>query len=138
MNQQNLKYQLLADLLATLEAEEFPIGVGKHLELQQLYSMLPEEIAVEDMKTLLAPIFAKNKQDQEFFYDIFDQSLSRVKSKTWEPKEKTTSSFLPKKSKWEIITRLLVIALLFSIVALVYLRISGSTELMHVGLSVWA
>ncbi|MFK7774265.1 MAG: hypothetical protein AB8F94_19105 [Saprospiraceae bacterium] len=122
MNQQNLKYQLLADLLATLEAEEFPIGVGKHLELQQLYSMLPEEIAAEEMKTLLAPIFAKNKQDQEFFYDIFDQSLSRIKSKTWEPKDQPITPILPPKSKWEIITRLLGIALLSIAAFLIYLR----------------
>ncbi len=129
MNQQNLKYQLLADLLATLESEEFPIGVGKHLELQQLYSMLPEEIEAEEMKTLLAPIFAKNKQDQEFFYDIFDQSLSRIKSKTWESKDQPVSSVLPKKSKWEIITRLLGILLLGLALLLAYLRISGDAPL---------
>lgn len=124
MNQQNLKYQLLADLLATLEAEEFPIGIGKHLELQQLYSMLPEDIVAEEMKTLLAPIFAKNKQDQEFFYDVFDQSLRRVKSKTWQPKNQPPPSILPKKSKWEVLTRLLGILLLSIIALLFYLRIT--------------
>ncbi|MFK8005480.1 MAG: FISUMP domain-containing protein [Saprospiraceae bacterium] len=129
MNQQNLKYQLLADLLATLESEEFPIGVGKHLELQQLYSMLPEEISAEEMKTLLAPIFAKNKQDQEFFYDIFDQSLDRVKSKTWKPKDQPTTPILPPKSKWEIITRVLGLTLIIMAAFLAYLRISGDEPL---------
>ena len=124
MNQQNLKYQLLADLLATLESEDFPIGVGKHLELQQLYSMLPEEISAEEMKTLLAPIFAKNKQDQEFFYDIFDQSLSRIISKSWEPKDQPITPILPPKSKWEIITRLLGITLLSIAAFLIYLRLA--------------
>lgn len=129
MNQQTLKYQLLADLLATLEAEEFPIGVGKHLELQQLYSMLPEEIKPEEMKTLLAPIFAKNKQDQEFFYDVFDQSLKRIKAKIWEPKDQSVTPILPPKSKWEIITRLLGLTLVLIAIALTYLRISGNKPL---------
>lgn len=122
MNQQTLKYQLLADLLATLEAEEFPIGVGKHLELQQLYSRLPEDLEPEEMKTLLAPIFAKNKQDQAFFYEVFDQSLSRVNAKTWQPTDQPISPILPKKSKWEIITKILGLFLLLLAAWLAYLR----------------
>ena len=122
MNQHTLKYQLLADLLATLEAEEFPIGVGKHLELQQLYSMLPEDVKPEEMKTLLAPIFAKNKQDQEFFYDIFDQSLKHIEAKTWQPKDQPITPILPPKSKWEIITRLLGLVLFLIAALFVYLR----------------
>ncbi len=129
MNQHTLKYQLLADLLATLEAEEFPIGVGKHLELQQLYSMLPEDIKPEEMKTLLAPIFAKNKQDQEFFYDVFDQSLKHIEAKTWEPKDQPITPILPPKSKSEIITRLLGLTLLLIAATLTYLRISGNQPL---------
>lgn len=129
MNQQTLKYQLLADLLATLEAEEFPIGVGKHLELQQLYSMLPDDLKAEEMKTLLAPIFAKNKQDQEFFYDVFEQSLKRIKAKTWESKDQPITPILPPQSKWEIITRLLGLILLLIAATLTYFRVSGNKPL---------
>lgn len=129
MNQQSLKYQLLADLIATLEREEFSIGVGKHLELQQLLAMIPESVEVEDMKTLLAPIFAKNKHDQEFFYELFDQSFERVKAKTWEPSNVSTVDVFPKKNKWEIITQLLGGLLLLIASILIFIRISGDDPL---------
>ena len=61
MNQHTLKYQLLADLLATLEAEEFPIGVGKHLELQQLYSMLPEAYKARRDEDFVGAYFCKEQ-----------------------------------------------------------------------------
>ena len=81
------------------------------------------------MKTLLAPIFAKNKQDQEFFYDVFDQSLKHIEAKTWEPKDQPITPILPPKSKWEIITRLLALTLLLVAATLTYLRISGNQPL---------
>ena len=58
MQPQSIKYQLIADLLSSLEAEGFRYGIGKHLELQQLISKLPEDIPPEELSTILCPIFA--------------------------------------------------------------------------------
>ena len=129
MNLQNLKYQLLADLLATLEAEEFPIGIGKHLNLQQLISKLPEDIKPEEMKTLLCPLFAKSKQDQAYFYELFDQSLNRVKAKNWEPKDEEAFSKVEDVNKWEKWLKLIGGLLLLSFAAFIYLRSTGDEPL---------
>lgn len=76
----NTKYHLLSDLIATLEADGFVVGTGKHLQLQELMSKLPDELPLESLKTLLAPILVSSRQDQERFYELFDLSLKRVKA----------------------------------------------------------
>lgn len=73
------KYHLLADLISTLEADGFVVGTGKHLQVQELLSKLPDDIALESLETVLAPIFATNRQDQERFYELFGQCLQRVR-----------------------------------------------------------
>lgn len=76
----NTKYHLLSDLIATLEADGFVVGTGKHLQVQELMSKLPDDLPLESLKTLLCPVFANNRQDQERFYELFDVSLKRVKA----------------------------------------------------------
>ncbi len=72
------KYHFLSDLISTLEADGFVVGTGKHLQLQELLTKLPEDLQLESLKTLLCPIFATNRQDQTRFYELFDLSLKRV------------------------------------------------------------
>ncbi len=73
------KYHLLADLVSTLEADGFVVGTGKHLQVQELLSKLPDDIALESLKTLLAPVFVTTRQDQLRFYELFDLCLRRVR-----------------------------------------------------------
>ncbi|MEM6967388.1 MAG: hypothetical protein AAF573_21670, partial [Bacteroidota bacterium] len=128
MNNQNLKYRLLADLLTTLEAEEFSFGVGKHLELQELMAKLPDDVEAENLKTILSPLFAKSKQDQAAFYKIFDQSLARAKAKTWQPTPSTAeeSASVKEIKRWQNLFTALVSILLLGLAGLLYQRINGS------------
>ncbi|MBK7870325.1 MAG: hypothetical protein IPJ74_06360 [Saprospiraceae bacterium] len=88
------KYHFLSDLISTLEADGFIIGTGKHLQLQELLSKLPDDLSLESLKTLLCPIIATNRQDQLRFYELFDLSLQRVRQLE-QPTEKSKT----KKSK---------------------------------------
>ena len=83
--QNPLKYKLLADLIRSMEAEGIRFGTGKQLQIQELLRYLPNDIPLEDLKTYLSPIFAKNKQEQAHFYELFDQSLERVRAFTVAP-----------------------------------------------------
>ena len=75
-----LRYALLADLLTALEADGSAAGPDLHLRLQSLLRQLPEESEPEDLKTLLAPVLCKSKEEQERFYELFDRSWARVKA----------------------------------------------------------
>ncbi len=73
-----LKYHLLSDLVSALETDGFEIGTGKHLQVQELLRKLPDDIPLEELKTLLSPVFCTNRQEQERFYELFEQSLNRI------------------------------------------------------------
>jgi formylglycine-generating enzyme required for sulfatase activity len=70
-NQQT--YQLLAYLMTALQANGFRVGTGQQLRLQQLMEQLPEDIALDRLKTRLAPIFVKSKEEQQLFYELFEE-----------------------------------------------------------------
>ncbi|MCB0598881.1 MAG: hypothetical protein KDD28_32720, partial [Phaeodactylibacter sp.] len=76
----HLHYQLLTELLTALRADGYPMGTGKHLQLQELLRKLPEDSPPERLKTLLAPIFSTNKQEQAYFYELFDKAWARVQA----------------------------------------------------------
>ncbi len=73
-----LNYHLLSDLVSALETDGFEIGTGKHLQVQELLRKLPDDIPLEELKTLLSPVFCTNRQEQERFYELFEQSLNRI------------------------------------------------------------
>ena len=75
---QNLRYHLLADLSTALEAEGYDLGTGKYLQVQELLQKLPADTPLEQMASLLCPLYARNRQEQEQFYALFRQSLARV------------------------------------------------------------
>jgi len=76
---QTHKYPFLADLLSTLELEGFPMGIGKHLQIQQLIRVIPEDMPVEAWKSHLSPLFARSEAEQQHFGEMFDQVLERWK-----------------------------------------------------------
>ncbi|MCO6491630.1 MAG: WG repeat-containing protein [Phaeodactylibacter sp.] len=81
----HLRYQLLAELLAALRADGYPMGPGKHLQLQELLRRIPDDTPPERLRTLLAPIFATNKQEQAYFYEVFEKSWARVQAAQLRP-----------------------------------------------------
>ncbi len=75
-----LRHIFLADLTATLAAEGYDMGTGKYLQVQELLSRLPGDMAMERLRSLLCPLFARSPQEQEDFYDLFQQSLARAQA----------------------------------------------------------
>ncbi|MFT6321956.1 MAG: hypothetical protein ACJAT4_002891, partial [Granulosicoccus sp.] len=80
MQNQPLKYQLLAELLRSLEAEGFVFGTDKYLQLQELLRQLPEDTPIEKYKEIFAPVICTNDKEQTLFYSIFKQSLERIQA----------------------------------------------------------
>src|SRR5947209_9951272 len=60
------------DFLDYLRRQGFTIGVADVLRLQQLLNKMSGDCAPADLKTLLCPILATNKSQQEQFYAAFD------------------------------------------------------------------
>ena len=71
------------DFLEYLRRQGFTIGVGDYLRLQQLLNKIAGDCRPSDLKTLLCPILATNKIQQEQFYTAFDTyfELFRASSK---------------------------------------------------------
>lgn len=67
---------VFGDFLEHLRRQGFSIGVGDYLRLQQLLSKISGDYAPEDLKTLLCPILATDKIQQEQFYAAFDSYFS--------------------------------------------------------------
>ncbi|MGH9800005.1 MAG: hypothetical protein ACRD82_06540, partial [Blastocatellia bacterium] len=61
------------EFLAYLRANGFTIGVDQHLRLQRLLSSVEGSCAPDELKTLLCPIFAASRVEQQEFYRVFDQ-----------------------------------------------------------------
>ena len=78
-NQQ--KYQLLAYLMTALQANGFRVGTGQQLRLQQLMEQLPDDFPLENLKTRLAPIFVKSKEEQQLFYELFEEAKGSLEVK---------------------------------------------------------
>lgn len=67
---------MFGELLTHLRQHGFPIGVDHYLRLQELLDKVGASCAPEDLKTLLAPIFATSRSQQEQFYRAFDSYFS--------------------------------------------------------------
>ncbi|MCB9266458.1 MAG: hypothetical protein H6558_15620, partial [Lewinellaceae bacterium] len=106
-------YQLLAELLPTLEREGFSLGVGQHLRVQGLLSRLPEELPEEQLKLALAPLFATNPQQQEQFYTLFEQCRERVRVMEAAPARR--AALPPMERRWRRRALILGIATLLAL-----------------------
>jgi hypothetical protein len=67
---------MFGELLTHLRLHGFPIGVDHYLRLQELLDKVGDLCAPEDLKTLLAPIFATSRSQQEQFYRAYDSYFS--------------------------------------------------------------
>src|SRR5438067_11855271 len=63
---------IFGDLLELLRQHGFPVGLDHYLRLQALLDKIDGLCAPEELRTLLCPIFAASKSQQEQFYIIFD------------------------------------------------------------------
>ncbi len=68
-------FRLIANLLAAWEKEGFAVGVETQLQLRELTQKLPDDTHIQNLKTLLAPLFANTRDEQELFYELFDKNL---------------------------------------------------------------
>jgi TonB family protein len=119
---------MFGDLLAHLRQQGFRIGVDHYLRLQQLLDRVGDRCAPEELRTLLCPIFATSKTQQEQFYKVFDSyfALFQIAGKSAETDEpfietgKTQTRALKSKSsrrKWlYVATPLTVVALIIALV----------------------
>lgn len=75
------KNQLLfSDLLDYLRRNGFSVGVDSHLRLQKVLAAVGGDCTPEELRTLLCPILATDKKQQEFFYSAFDAYLGLMQS----------------------------------------------------------
>ena len=84
---------MFGELLAYLRQHGFRIGVDHYLRLQQLLERVGTRCAPHELRTLLCPIFATNRNQQEQFYRVFDSYFDFFQSGD-EPGE-TTHEELP-------------------------------------------
>ena len=75
MQQHSQAFRLIANLLAAWEKEGFAVGVETQLQLRELTQKLPDDISIQNLKTLFAPLFANTRDEQELFYELFDKNL---------------------------------------------------------------
>ncbi|MFZ4986563.1 MAG: formylglycine-generating enzyme family protein, partial [Blastocatellia bacterium] len=61
------------ELLDHLRAKGFVIGLDQQLRLQQLLARIEGQCSPQDLRTLLCPIIASNRKQQEEFYEEFDR-----------------------------------------------------------------
>lgn len=71
---------VFAGFLELLSGQGFTIGVDDHLRLQKLLNKISGNCAPDDLKTLLCPIFATDKTQQDRFYLAFDSYFGLFQS----------------------------------------------------------
>ncbi|MEM9929048.1 MAG: hypothetical protein AAF840_04480, partial [Bacteroidota bacterium] len=80
MSSPSQTYQLVRLLLDRLEGDGQTFGVDTHLRLSELLRRLPTDYPPVRLKTILAPILAKNKEEQQTFYDHFEECWQQVQA----------------------------------------------------------
>ena len=75
---------MFGELLAQLRQHGFPIGIDHYLRLQELLDKVGAACAPEDLKTLLCPVFATSRGQQEQFYRAFDSYFALFEPATLE------------------------------------------------------
>lgn len=61
-----------------LRENGFPVGVHTYIQVQTILNQLGPDVPQSTLKTILAPIFAKNDRDQAKFYRYFDSYFSII------------------------------------------------------------
>jgi len=91
-------YPFLADLLSTLEQEGFPMGTSKHLQVQELVRLIPDELPLQDWRSYLSPLFARSEAEQQHFQEVFTRVLAR-----WQRREEPTKTKIDPGTNWKLI-----------------------------------
>ena len=71
-------YRLIARLLVKLEQSGIIPTTRQQLWLQELLNRIPEDIPLDKLHTILSPLFATSKEEQEQFYALFNQCLEEI------------------------------------------------------------
>ncbi|HTG15661.1 MAG TPA: hypothetical protein VK747_10380, partial [Blastocatellia bacterium] len=71
---------VFAGFLEHLSRQGFTIGVDNFLRLQELLNKISGDCAPSDLKTLLCPVFATDKTQQDQFYKAFDSYFNLFQS----------------------------------------------------------
>jgi len=123
MNSSDQTYQLLARLLTALEANGYPIGTGKHLQVQELLRQIPPGTPPQQLKTYLAPIFTQSPEEQAQFYELFDRSLKAVQAQSTDFKPEQPSEAEKAVNTWRrlVYTLATIVGILVLLLALPYL-----------------
>ena len=65
-----------AELLKKLTDHKFAVGVEDHLRVERLLCAADESMDLPSLKFMLAPLLARNSDEQERFYAIYDEYLA--------------------------------------------------------------
>lgn len=79
-----------AGFISHLQRLGFTIGVEHHLRLHAILNQVGPQHAPQDLKTLLCPLFATDKEQQQQFYEAFDsyfKSWTQVQAAVEEQQE---------------------------------------------------
>jgi hypothetical protein len=121
---------LFDDFLISLRHQGFIIGVDHYLRLQELLSRVSGQCDHAELKTLLCPIFATHRNQQEKFYKAFDTHFALFQSapeaqppETGEQPDTISHSKTARlKSRKKGILLLIAATLAVSILALIFLK----------------
>ncbi len=77
--------------------------MGQHLQWQELIAGLPDDLPLENLKTIICPVIADAPESQKRIYELFDQALTQVRAVNVEP-EITLETVTPAtRWKWWIL-----------------------------------
>jgi hypothetical protein len=93
----------LPSLLTAWEAQGNIIDLHQHLQLKQLIDRLPNDIELEEFKTILSPILANDTELQNDFYALFDYLLPSFQQH-FEEHQTEVESIVSTKNDTRIIT----------------------------------
>ena len=129
---------IFGELLDLLRQHGFRIGLDHYLRLQTLLERIEGCCAPDELRTLLCPIFATSKSQQEQFYRIFDSYFDMFESapeftevgETVETEKAAPLLQRPPRRKWPYILAPIaaVIAIAIIIVALLLFRTKQSEQ----------
>lgn len=102
----------ISEFLSYLRLKGFKIGVDHYLRVQELLNRIAEDCPPENLKTLLCPLFATTKSQQEQFYKDFDSYVQLIAPEPPEPE-------VEKKSLWR--NKWILILLIISLAAVAFL-----------------
>src|SRR5438128_10547340 len=117
---------IFGELLEYLRHHGFHLGLDHYLRLQTLLDKIDGHCAPVELRTLLCPIFATSRNQQEQFYRIFDSYFDLFESapeitETGEAIEEAEAAPLlksPPRRKWPYVLLPLAAAIVIIVIAL--------------------